>query len=177
MDPKPVSASMITLCQMMLLTDANPTGNVHGGTIMKLADTAGGLAAMKHSGCICVTARIDSMSFRAPVYVGDLVTVLASLNDVGTSSMEVGVRVEAETFATGESRHIASAYLVYVALGDDGRPAAVPRLKVETLEEERRQAEARLRREHRLTEEAAIRNLRQAADGEPRDASCVIRNG
>ena len=166
MNPKPVSASLITLCQMMLLTDANPTGNVHGGTIMKLVDTAGGLVAMKHSGCICVTARIDSMSFRAPVYVGDLVTVLASINDVGTTSMEVGVRVEAETFTTGETRHIASAYLVYVALGGDGRPAAVPRLLVETPEEQRRQAEAALRRQHRLSEDAAIRTLRQAADAE-----------
>ena len=163
MNPKPVRASHIVLCQMMLLTDANPTGNVHGGTIMKLVDTAGGLAAMKHSGCICVTVRIDSMSFLAPVYVGDLVTVLASLNDVGTSSMEVGIRVEAETFTTSEKRHIASAYIVYVALGDDGRPTEVPRLIVETPEEEQRRAAAALRREHRKSEDAAIQSLRDAS--------------
>lgn len=166
MDAKPVSASLVTLCQMMLLTDANPTGNVHGGTIMKLVDTAGGLAAMKHSGRLCVTARVDSMSFRAPVYVGDLVTVLAAVNDVGTTSIEVGVRVEAETITTGEVRHISSAHVIYVALGDDGRPTAAPRLLIETPEDARRQAEARLRREHRLSEDEAIRSLRQASDRE-----------
>ncbi len=163
MDAKPVRASQITLSQMMLLTDANPTGNVHGGTIMKLVDTAGGLAAMKHSGRICVTARIDSMSFRAPVYVGDVVTMLASVDDVGNTSVEVGVRVQAETFTTGEVRHIATAYIVYVALGDDGRPTPVPRLLVETPDQVRRQAEARLRREHRLSEDAAIQSLREAS--------------
>jgi acyl-CoA hydrolase len=163
MDPKPVSASSVTLSQVMLLNDANPTGNVHGGTIMKLVDTAGGLVAMKHSGRICVTARIDSMSFEAPVYVGDLLTVRACINDVGHTSMEVGVRVEAETLITGEVRHISTAYLVYVSLGDDGKPTAAPPLLVETAEDARRQSEAKVRREHRLLEAAAIKELRQGA--------------
>jgi acyl-CoA hydrolase len=160
MDPKPVSASLVTLSQVMLLNDANPTGNVHGGTIMKLVDTAGGLVAMKHSGRLCVTVRIDSMSFEAPVYVGDLVTVRASINAVGNTSMEVGVRVDSETFITGEARHISTAYLVYVSLGDDGRPVAAPPLLIETPDDARRQAEAKVRREHRLREAEAIKRLR-----------------
>jgi uncharacterized protein (TIGR00369 family) len=158
--PKPVSASLVTLSQVMLLNDANPAGNVHGGTIMKLVDTAGGLVAMKHSGRVCVTVRIDSMSFEAPVYVGDLVTVRASINAVGNTSMEVGVRVEAETSITGETRHISTAYLVFVALGDDGRPTPAPSLLIETPDDARRQAEAKLRREHRLREVEAIKLLR-----------------
>jgi acyl-CoA hydrolase len=163
MEPKSVAFSSETLSQVMLLNDANPTGNVHGGTIMKLVDTAGGIVAMKHSGRICVTVRIDSMSFEAPVYVGDLLTVRACINDVGHTSMEVGVRVEAETLITGEVRHISTAYLVYVALGDDGRPTAAPPLQVETPEDARRQSEAKLRREHRLVEAEAIKQLRQGA--------------
>ncbi len=160
MDPKPVSTSLVTLNQVMLLNDANPTGNVHGGTIMKLVDTAGGLVAMKHSGRLCVTVRIDSMSFEAPVYVGDLVTVRASINAVGNTSMEVGVRVDSETLTTSETRHISTAYLVYVALGDDGRPTPAPPLLIETPDDARRQAEAKLRREHRLREAEAIKRLR-----------------
>lgn len=166
MEPKPIRASMVTLSQLMLLTDANPTGNVHGGTIMKLVDTAGGLTAMKHTGNVCVTVRIDSMSFLAPVYVGDLVTIHASINAVGNTSLEVGIRVEAETFTTGEVRHISTAYIVYVSLGDDGRPSPVPPLILETPEEERRQAEARVRREHRLREAEAIKALRAQGDAE-----------
>jgi acyl-CoA hydrolase len=144
----------------MLLYDANPTGNVHGGTIMKLVDTAGGLVAMKHSGRLCVTVRIDSMSFEAPVYVGDLVTVRASINAVGNTSMEVGVRVDSETLTSSETRHISTAYLVYVALGDDGRPTPAPPLSIETPDDARRQAEAKVRRQHRLREAEAIKRLR-----------------
>jgi acyl-CoA hydrolase len=104
------------------------------------------------------------MTFLAPVYVGDLVSIYASINDVGNTSMEVGVRVEAETFTTGETRHIATAYIVYVSLGDNGRPAPVPPLRLETPEEERRQAEAKVRREHRLSEAEAIKSLRTQAE-------------
>jgi uncharacterized protein (TIGR00369 family) len=171
MEGKPVRESVVRLSQLMTLIDANSTGNVHGGTIMKLADTAGGLAAIKHSGRICVTVRVDSMSFEAPVYVGDLLTVMASVNDVGRTSLEAGVRVEAETFMTGEKRHISSAYIVYVAMGDDGRPAAVPGLIVETPEDKRRQAEAKVRREHRLQEAAEIKEMRSQARVAPAPVS------
>jgi len=133
----------------MLPSDANTSGNVHGGTIMKLVDTVGGVVAVRHCRMRVVTARIDEMSFLHPVYVGDLVTLKASMNGVGRTSMEVGVRVEAENLLTGRVTHTATANLVYVALGDDGRPAEVPRLIPETDEDMRRMEEARLRRERR----------------------------
>jgi len=97
------------------------------------------------------------MSFLAPVHVGDLVTFKASVNDVGRTSLEVGVRVEAENLRTGEVRHISTAYIVYVALDEQGKPAPVPPLLVETEQEKQRQAAARVRREYRLRREEAIR--------------------
>jgi len=129
--------------------DANPSGDVHGGTIMKLVDTAGGIAAMRHCRTRVVTATVDSMTFLHPVHVGDLVTVRASVNDVGKSSLEVGVRVESEDVRTGERRHTSSAYLVFVALDEKRRPTSVPPLLVESEDEARRQTHARIRRESR----------------------------
>jgi uncharacterized protein (TIGR00369 family) len=137
-----VSESRTIMSQVMMPSDANTQGNVHGGTIMKMVDTAGGVVAMRHSRHKVVTARMDVMNFLHPVYVGDLVTLKASLNAVGRSSMEVGVRVEAENIRTGEVTHTGTAYLVYVALDDQNRRAEVPRLIAETEEERRRMAEA-----------------------------------
>ena len=149
MEGRKVSDSATVVSQLLLPTDANPSGNVHGGTIMKLVDTVGGVVAVRHCRQRVVTARIDEMSFLHPVYVGDLVTLRASMNGVGRTSMEVGVRVEAENMRTGEVTHTATANLVYVALDDDGRPVEVPRLIPETEEDRRRMEESRLRREHR----------------------------
>jgi uncharacterized protein (TIGR00369 family) len=137
--------------------DANPTGNVHGGTIMKLVDTAAGISAMRHCRTRVVTATVDSMSFLHPVFVGDVVTLYASVNDVGTTSLEVGVRVEAEDLRSGEVKHTSSAYLVFVALDDSNRPGPVPPLIVESDDERRRQAHAKIRREARKAREAAIK--------------------
>jgi uncharacterized protein (TIGR00369 family) len=137
--------------------DANPTGNVHGGTIMKLVDTAAGVCAMRHCRTRVVTVTVDSMTFLHPVFVGNVVTVNASVNDVGTTSMEVGVRVEAENIRTGEVRHTSSAYLVFVALDDEGNPTQVPPLLVETEAEKRRQAHAKIRRETRKARQEAIK--------------------
>lgn len=144
-----VSESSTVVSQLMLPSDANPMGNVHGGTIMKLADTVGGVVAARHSRQRVVTVRMDEMSFLQPVYVGDLVTLKASVNDVGRTSMEVGVRVEAENLRTGKVVHTSSAHLVYVALDAEGRPAEVPPLIAETEVERRRQEAARLRRARR----------------------------
>jgi acyl-CoA hydrolase len=154
--PKTVAASTVRLIQLMSISDANIAGFVHGGSIMKLADTAAGLAAIRHSGGIALTAAMDSMSFLAPVKLDDIVTVVASVNDVGTTSMEVGVRVEAENYLTGGKVHTSSAYFVFVALDEEGRPRAVPALVAETGDEKRRQMEAKLRREARLARKAAI---------------------
>ncbi len=150
MIPKSVKESMVITAQVMNPQDANPAGNVHGGVIMKLIDTAAAVVATRHSRCNTVTASIDSLVFHNPIYIGDLVFFKSSLNLVGKTSMEVGVRVEAENLMTGEVRHAVSAYLTFVALDKDGKPTPVPPLILETDEERRRNQEARLRRELRL---------------------------
>lgn len=157
MEQKSVKESQITLAQMMGIGDSNLAGAVHGGVIMKLVDNAAGLAAIKHAGGLVVTASIDEMSFIEPVELADLVTLKASVNDVGTSSMEVGVRVETENVVTGERRHTSTAYLVFVSLDSQTRrPRPVPRLVAETPDEERRMREAKLRREARLARRERI---------------------
>ena len=148
--PKPVSASATVFSKTMLPSDANPFGNVHGGEIMKLIDACAGVAAARHARSRVVTARVDELSFVAPVFVGDLVTARASVNDVGTRSMEVGVRVEAENTLTGAVVHVSSAYLVFVAIDGAGKPIAVSPLVAETDEERRRMADAKERRARRL---------------------------
>lgn len=137
------------MARAMLPSDANPWGNVHGGEIMKLIDACAGAAAQRHSRSRVVTARIDELSFVAPVIVGDLVTAKASVNEVGRTSMEVGVRVEAENTLTGVVSHVASAYCVFVAIDDEGRPRAVPPLLAETDDDRRRMTAAKARRELR----------------------------
>ncbi len=152
MDGKRVKDTAVVTAQMMIPQDANPAGNVHGGVIVKIIDEAAGVVALRHTRANVVTASIDRMDFHAPVFVGDLLFVKASLNHVGRTSMEIGVRVEAETLLTGEIRHAASAYLTYVALDPHGTPQEVPPLILETDEERRRHREARSRRDIRLAE-------------------------
>ncbi|HEV8535464.1 MAG TPA: acyl-CoA thioesterase [Candidatus Limnocylindria bacterium] len=147
---KPVSASKTVMSRTMLPSDANPYGNVHGGEVMKLIDGAAGAAATRHARARVVTARIDELSFLAPVYVGHLVTAKASVNHVGRTSMEVGVRVEAEDMLTGSVVHVASAYLVFVATDERGKPVPLPPLLAETDDERRRMAAAERRRSLRL---------------------------
>ena len=142
---RPVSASHVTLTQLMEVTDANVAGNVHGGVIMRLADTAAALAAIRHAGGLCVTVSVDELSFLEPVHVGDVVTLRASVNDVGTTSVECGVRVETENPITGAGAHAATAYFVFVALDEAGRPRPVPRLELSSDTERRRQEAAKLR--------------------------------
>jgi acyl-CoA hydrolase len=144
------SDSEVSLSQQMMPSDANPLGNVHGGYIMKLVDEAGGLAAMRHARRPVVTVALDSMSFLSPVRVGHLLTLRARVNWVGKSSIEVGVRVEAENPVTGELVHTNSAFAVFVALDDNGRPIPVPPLILETEEERRRWLEGEERQELRL---------------------------
>jgi uncharacterized protein (TIGR00369 family) len=150
----------------MDLSHANFMGNVHGGEIMKLIDTAAGIAASRHAGGPVVTASLDEMSFLHPVHVGDVVLVHASVNDVGRTSLEVGVRVEAEEILSGRRTHTSSAYLVFVALDERGQPRPVPRLVPENDLDRHRQAEARIRREHRLAQAEAIRRQRDRLDAD-----------
>ena len=152
MEGKKVSESMVVMAQHMNPLDANAAGNVHGGVIMRLIDSAGGTVAARHCRSNVVTASIDRLDFHHPVDIGDFVTFKASANMVGRTSMEVGVRVESENLGTGEVRHTASAYLTLVALGKNGRPIELPPLLLETDAEVRRNREARARREMRLQE-------------------------
>ena len=129
---------------------ANLLGNVHGGWIMKLVDEAGALACMRHAQRKVVTVSIDSMVFRQPIRIGDLIILNAEVSYAGRTSMEAEVHVLAENPITGEQTHTNTAYLVYVALDDEGRPTSVPRLEAETEEEKRRMEEAKERQERRL---------------------------
>ncbi|MFZ5427208.1 MAG: acyl-CoA thioesterase [Thermodesulfobacteriota bacterium] len=147
---KPVSASHTELSVAMLPQDANPYGSIHGGVILKNIDQAAAMAAMRHCRGNAVTVAIDSVSFLAPSRVGELVTFKAQVNHVGRTSMEIGVRVESENLFSGEVRHTASAYLTFVALGTDGRPAQAPPLILETDDERRRWREAEERRKARV---------------------------
>ncbi len=150
LEPKRARDSQLTLAVGMNPADANPLGDVHGGVIMKLVDEAGGICAIRHARRPTVTVTMDSMTFLSPVRVGDLVTLRASINWIGRTSMEVGIRVEAENVLTGEVTHTNSAYAVYVALDNNGRPTPVPPLILESPEDRRRWEEGAQRQEHRL---------------------------
>src|SRR5512138_1244507 len=147
---KPVRDSRVTLSQLMHPEHANLLGNVHGGWIMKLVDEAGALACMRHAQRKVVTVAIDSMVFRQPIRIGDLIVITAEVSYTGRTSMEAEVEVLAENPITGERTHTNTAYLVYVALDDEGRPTSVPPLKAETEEDRRKLEQAHKRQERRL---------------------------
>jgi len=146
---KSVRESRVEMAQAMFPVDANPAGNVFGGTIMKLIDTAAGIAAHRHCRTNVVTASMDRLDFYQPVFVGELVVLRASINYVGKTSMEVGVRVEAENLTTGDVRHTNSAYLTIVSLDENRKPQSVPRIVSRTKDEKRRFKEGRIRAEQR----------------------------
>jgi uncharacterized protein (TIGR00369 family) len=152
MEAKRIRDSSVVMAQVMTSQDVNVAGNVHGGVIMRLLDTAAGVVAYRHARTNVVTASIDRLDFHHPVYVGDFVTIKASLNLVGRTSMEIGVQAEAENLISGEIRHTASAFITIVAIGEDGKPVAVAPLILETDEEKQRNREAQARREVRLSE-------------------------
>jgi acyl-CoA hydrolase len=156
------SETIAIVTHWMGIADANTGGNVHGGVIMRLCDEAAGIAAIRHASTRVVTAGMDRMTFIEPVMVGELVTFLAMVNAVWRTSMEVGVRVEAENVRSRSVRHVSAAYLTMVALDDDGRPTEVPPLEPETDEELRRQREAQWRRDNRLAERRSIVEARNA---------------
>jgi uncharacterized protein (TIGR00369 family) len=150
--PKPMRASRVTLSQLMHPEHANLLGNVHGGWIMKLVDEAGALACMRHAQRKVVTVAIDSMVFRQPIRIGDLVTLRAEVSYTGRTSMEASVEVHAENPLTGERTHTNTAYLVYVAVDDNGRSTAVPPLQAETEDEKQKLEQGQARQERRLKE-------------------------
>jgi acyl-CoA hydrolase len=156
MDAKAAADSRAEISHLMGVIDANTHGNIFGGTIMKFADEAAALAAVKHSRQRVVTVGMDRMDFLVPIYVGELVTFRATVNAAWRTSMEVGVRVEAENAMTGSRRHTNTAYLTMVALDDGGDPAPIPPLLALTPTETRRMREAELRRANRLAEREEI---------------------
>jgi acyl-CoA hydrolase len=139
----------------MLPQDANNLGNVFGGVVMALVDKTAAVAAIRHARSTCVTASIDRVDFREPIHLGDLVILKASVNFVGRTSMEVGVRVESEELISGVRRHTNSCYLTFVAVDDGGHPREIPLLVPETESEKRRYAAAQDRRRRRLEERDA----------------------
>ena len=168
MDAKRPSESTSVLAHWMGVTDANSAGNIHGGTVMKLVDEAAGLAAVRHSRHQVVTASMDRMTFLVPIHVGELVTLTATVNAAWRTSMEVGVRVEAESPRTGEVRHASTAYLTMVALDEAAQPTPVPALEPATPTELRRRREAELRRAHRLAEREEIKHHREQEEEQQR---------
>ena len=152
LSPKPMRASRITIAQLMQPEHANNLGNVHGGWIMKLVDEAGALACMRHSQHRVVTVAMDQMTFRQPIRIGDLVILNAEVTYTGRTSIEVEVQVVAENPITGEQTHTNTAYLVYVALGEDGKPVPVPPLRADKPAEKARMQAARERQERRLAQ-------------------------
>lgn len=128
---------------------ANNMGNVFGGVILSLVDRAAAVAATRHARKPCVTVSVDRVDFREPIYLGELVTALASVNFTGRTSMEVGVRIEAENLLTGARRHTNSCYVTYVAVDEHGRPTEVPPLLLESPDDRRRFVAGQKRRQRR----------------------------
>jgi acyl-CoA hydrolase len=149
---KPVRESQHETSELMMPQDANNLGHVFGGVILSMMDKVSAIAAFRHCRSSVVTASIDRVDFREPIHLGDLVVMKASVNFAGRTSMEVGVRVEAEELLTGHRRHTNSCYLTFVAVDRNGRPIEVPDLKPETPEEIRRYDAAKERRRRRLEE-------------------------
>jgi acyl-CoA hydrolase len=155
-EARTVAESRSVLVHWMGPTDANSAGFVHGGVVMKLVDEVAGLSAVRHARRRVVTAGADRMTFMQPIHIGEVVTLSASVNAAWNTSMEVGVRVEAENPRTGVVRHTNTAYLTMVAVDDDGQPMPVSGLEAATPAEVRRESEAQLRRSNRLTEREQI---------------------
>jgi acyl-CoA hydrolase len=151
-----VKDSALETAHLMMPQDANIQGNVYGGTIMKLMDEVAGSVAALHARKNVVTASVDQMNFYEPVYIGNLLILKSSVNFVGKTSMEVGVRIEARDLKSGQVVHTGSSYLTFVALDQSGNPTEIPEITPETEDEKRRFNEAKQRREARLA--AALGN-------------------
>ncbi|MDV3277675.1 MAG: acyl-CoA thioesterase [Nitrososphaerales archaeon] len=154
---KKVSESALTTVRLMMPTDANVLGNVFGGAIMRYMDEVAAIVAWRHAGTNCVTASIDRMNFYAPVYVGNVLVLKASVNYVGHTSMEIGVRIETQDPVTGRTAHTGSCYLTYVAIDAKGRPTTIPKLVPVTPDEKKRFKRAVARKKLREAEIAALK--------------------
>ncbi len=158
-------AHQLTMTVLMTPDTANFTGNVHGGTILKLLDQVAYACASRYAGRYVVTLSVDQVTFRQPVHVGDLVTFLAAVNHTGTSSMEIGIKVLAENIRTQEVRHVNSCFFTMVALDDERKPVAVSPLRPFSPDEKRRHAAALVRKELRQEFEQRARRLDASGAG------------
>lgn len=163
---KKLSDSKVQIAQVMMPEHSNAAGNVHGCYILKLVDQAGAIVAARHTHQNCVTASVDRMDFISPVYIGNLVFAMASINYTGRTSIEIGVRIEAECLKTGTHTHVGSAYLTFVALDENDKPTEIPQIVLETEEEKRRFNDAKKRREIRLEQAKKHRHVQQP---------CIVR--
>ena len=170
--PRTVSSSQSEMTEIVLPNDTNPLGNLLGGRLMHFIDMTGAMAAYRHARTYMVTASMDHIDFIRPVHLGNLITLKSSVNRAFSTSMEVGVKVWAEDSQTGAQQHVASAYLVFVAIDKQGRRQQVPELLPETLNEQRRYVDALLRREHREAE-AARRKQEKLAHTALEDAAAA----
>jgi len=160
---KPSRASHVEMTEIVMPADTNQHDRVWGGRVMSLIDKAAAIAALRHSRTHVVTALVDGLEFKQPVRRGHILRLLAAVNAVFGSSMEVGVKVLSEDPLTGEQAHCCSAYATMVSLDAAGRPARAPRLLVRTAEERRREREAGQRRRDRLRRRA--REAKRATGG------------
>jgi len=150
MEPRPPRNSEALVSELMMPNQVNNHGNVFGGVLLSMVDRAAGVSAMRHSGRPCVTVSIDRVDFKEPIFTGELVTCRARVNYVGRTSMEIGVRVEAENLLSGTKRHTNTCYLTFVAIDADHRPVPVPPLKLENEEDEKRFREGKRRKEVKM---------------------------
>jgi len=167
-----VASTQSEMTEIILPNDTNTLGNLLGGRLMHFIDLTGAMAAYRHSRTYIVTAAMDHIDFIRPVHLGDLVTLRSSINRAFTTSMEVGVKVWAENTQTGVQLHVASAYLVFVAIDKNGQRVRIPQAVPETADEQRRYADAQLRREHREAE-AARRKQERLATAAPQNAATL----
>jgi acyl-CoA hydrolase len=156
MDARTPKSSESLVSELMMPHQVNNHGHVFGGVILSMVDRAAGMASMRHAGIPCVTVSFDKVDFKEPIFTGEVVTCKARVNFVGRTSMEIGVRVEAENLFTREARHTNSCYLTFVAIDADHRPVPVPPLRLETEEDERRFAEGKKRRDARIALEREL---------------------
>lgn len=154
-ESRAVSETQHETAQLMMPQHANILGHVFGGVVLSMMDTTAAVSAIRHARLACVTVSVDRVDFREPIHVGDLVIMKSSVNFVGKTSMEIGVRVETENLVTGLKRHTNSFYLTFVAIDRNGKPVPVPQLRPETPDEIRRFKAAKERRERRLQERVA----------------------
>ncbi|HEX4352699.1 MAG TPA: acyl-CoA thioesterase [Polyangiales bacterium] len=159
LEPKPVSASRVEMTEIVLPGHTNQLGTIFGGQLMAWIDIAGAIASGRHARGVCVTASLDALHFVAPVRLGHYVTLLASVNFTGHTSMEVGIRLESEDPASGLRTHVATSYLTFVAIDEHGQPRPIPAVIPETPDERRRFSHAQTRRAARLALKAQLLRL------------------